>query len=132
MLVSFRKLKAIDDKDEEQESLHCLRQMITRLMMDDSKNMKELARVAKNSSTRAYAGHSQEMRHIFAVQNLNLTEYARSFGLYKSVHDTMPKSHFGRKEHSVKKFGKMKNRVKKEDENNPPVNESQQLFTKRL
>jgi hypothetical protein len=58
MLVSFRKLKAISDKDEEQESVHCLRQMITRLMMDDSKNMKELARVAKNSSTRAYAGHS--------------------------------------------------------------------------
>ena len=112
MLVSFRKLKAISDKDEEQESLHCLRQMITRLMMDDTRNFKELARVAKNSSTRAYAGHSQEMRHIFAVQNLNLTEYARSFGLYKTVHDSMPKSHFGKRERPEPKSKKA--REKKE------------------
>ena len=86
-----------------------MRLMLTRLMMDDSKAFKELARVAKNSSTRAYAGHSHEMRHIFAVQNLNLTEYARSFGIYKSVHDSMPKSHFGKRERpEKKKFGKKK------------------------
>ena len=99
--------------------------MITRLMMDDSKNMKELARVAKNSSARAYAGHSSEMRHIFAVQNLNLTEYARSFGLYKSVHDTMPKSHFGKRERPEKKFGKKKNKESKEEEVKTPVDDSQ-------
>lgn len=85
--------------------------MITRLMMDDSRSFKELARVAKNSSTRAYAGHTSEMRHIFAVQNLNLTEYARSFGLYKTVHDSMPKSHFGKRVKPEKKFGKKKEKT---------------------
>ncbi len=56
-MVRFRKLKAIEDQDEQQESLHCLRQMMTTLMMSDTKGVKDLARVAKNSSTRAYAGH---------------------------------------------------------------------------
>jgi hypothetical protein len=99
-------------------------------MMDDSRSFKELARVAKNSSTRAYAGHASEMRHIFAVQNLNLTEYARSFGIYKQVHDSMPKSHFGKRERPEKKFGKKK--LKDEDKDKPQVDQSQQLFTKRL
>ena len=99
-------------------------------MMDDSRSFKELARVAKNSSTRAYAGHASEMRHIFAVQNLNLTEYARSFGIYKQVHDSMPKSHFGKRERPEKKFGKKKE--KDEEKDKPQVDQSQQLFTKRL
>lgn len=60
-------------------------------MMDQSKGLKELARVAKNSSVRAYAGHSAEFRHIFDIKALNLTEYARSFGIYKVVHESMPK-----------------------------------------
>ena len=53
--------------------------------MDDSKGLKELGRDARASSTRAYSGHSAELRHIFDMKNLNLTEYARSFGLYKTV-----------------------------------------------
>ena len=91
-MVSFRKLKAIDDSDEKQESLHCLRQMLTSLMMSDAKGIKDLARVAKNSSTRAYAGHCAEFRGVLNKNELNLTEYARSFGIYKVVHQTMAKS----------------------------------------
>ena len=41
--------------------------------------------IAKKSSTRAYAGHSSQLRHIFDIHNLNLTQYARSFGLYYDV-----------------------------------------------
>ena len=48
-----------------------------------------MAKTAQKSSTRAYAGHSASFRHIFDIQKLNLTEYARSFGLYKSVHEVM-------------------------------------------
>lgn len=44
-----------------------------------------MATIAKNSSVRAYAGHSHEFRHIFNLKNVNLTEYARSFALYKNV-----------------------------------------------
>ena len=65
--VSFRKLKAIEDLDEQHEIVHCLRLMVTQIMMDDSKALKESARIAQKSSVRAYAGHSHEMRHIFLV-----------------------------------------------------------------
>ena len=44
-----------------------------------------MAQVAKNSSTRAYAGHSHDMRSVFEINNLNLTEFARSFALYKNL-----------------------------------------------
>ena len=63
-------------------------------MMDETKGLKDKARIAKNSSTRAYSGHSADLKHIFNVHNLNLTEYARSFGIYKVVHQSMPKSNF--------------------------------------
>jgi len=56
--VEFRLLSQIDDFDERQESLHAVRQMLTKLMMDDTKGLQEIARVARSSSTRAYAGHS--------------------------------------------------------------------------
>jgi hypothetical protein len=52
-------------------------------MVDEGTGLKSMAQIARSSSTRAYAGHSSEMRHIFDFKNLNLTEYARSFGLYK-------------------------------------------------
>jgi hypothetical protein len=58
-------------------------------MLDDSKGLKEIAQVAKNSSVRAYAGHNYQFRHIFDVKSLNLTEFARSFGIYKSVHESI-------------------------------------------
>ena len=73
--------------------MHCLRQMVTSLIMSDVKGIKDLARVAKNSSTRAYAGHTAEFRSILNKAELNLTEYARSFGIYKVVHNTMGKSY---------------------------------------
>lgn len=44
-------------------------------MTIDSNNLISLAKFAKNSSTRAYAGHSHEMRSIFDIKDLNLTEY---------------------------------------------------------
>jgi hypothetical protein len=43
----------------------------------------------------------------------------------------MPKSHFGKRERPEKKFGK-KAKEAKEEESKPPVDDSQQLFTKRL
>ena len=59
--------------------------------MDETKNLKEMARIAKNSSSRAYAGHMHPLKRVLALQSLNLTEYARSFGIYKAVHLSMPK-----------------------------------------
>ena len=61
--------------------------------MSDVRGIKDLARVAKNSSTRAYAGHTAEFRSVLNKSELNLTEYARSFGIYKVVHNTMSKSY---------------------------------------
>ena len=37
-----------------------------------------MATIAKNSSTRAYTGHSHELKHIFQINNLNLTEFVSS------------------------------------------------------
>jgi len=65
------------------ESLHAIRQKLTAIMLDEETGLKTLGQTARASSTRAYAGHSAEMRHIFDTKALNLTEYARSFGLYK-------------------------------------------------
>ena len=50
-----------------------------------------MARVAQKSSVRAYKGsvytkhvHNRDLlREIFSHHNLNLTHFARSFGLYK-------------------------------------------------
>lgn len=79
MKHKFRKLVNIVDRDEQQESVHAIRQYLTAIMPD----MKMMAQIARSSSTRAYAGHSADMRHIFDMSKLNLTEYARCFGLYK-------------------------------------------------
>ena len=76
---------------------------MTVLMLSDIKGIKDLARVAKNSSTRAYAGHMSEFRHVLNKSDLNLTEYARSFGIYLSVHNTMSKRNIPVKEPSKKK-----------------------------
>lgn len=125
-LVEYRMLTQIDNLDERQESLHAVRQMLTRLMLDEAKGLQEMARVARSSSTRAYAGHSAEFRHIFDIKNLNLTEYARSFGIYKIVHENMTKS----------KWIDKRDHKKMEERANQPVdaNEGQatELFTKRL
>ena len=115
-LVQFRILKAIEDPDEQQESLHCLRQMLTSLMMSDTKGIKDLARVAKNSSTRAYAGHSADFRSVLKKADLNLTEYARSFGIYKVVHNTMSKSNLPPKESPKKSVLGKRPRENKTDE----------------
>lgn len=82
----FRRLVNIEDVDEQQESLHAVRQHLTALMVDEETGLKNMAQIARSSSTRAYAGHSSEMRHIFDLKQLNLTEFARSFGLYKQLY----------------------------------------------
>lgn len=46
-------------------------------MAVESRNLVSMAAVARSSSTRAYAGHSAEMRDIFNIRNLNLTEFVR-------------------------------------------------------
>ena len=85
-----------------------------------------MARVSRSSSTRAYAGHSADFRHIFDIKELNLTEYARSFGLYKVVHENMTKSKWVDKR-DTKKMEELKNKVV--DANEGVATE---LFTKRL
>ena len=110
--------------------------MLTTLMMKDVKGIKDLARVAKNSSTRAYAGHIAEFRHVLNKADLNLTEYARSFGIYKVVHQTMSKSNLPPKESSQKKglLGKRKREEKEktEEANTKEAGEGSELFTRRL
>lgn len=116
--------------------MHCLRQMLTTLMMQDVKGIKDLARVAKNSSTRAYAGHIAEFRHILNKTDLNLTEYARSFGIYKVVHQTMSKSNLPPKESSQKK-GMLGKRTREDKDKGSDIKaeaagEGSGLFTRRL
>ena len=141
-MVQFRKLKAIDDIDEKQESLHCLRQLVTSLMMADVKGLKDKARVAKNSSTRAYAGHAADFRHLLNKNELNLTEYARSFGIYKVVHQTMPKRDYTAVDphKDDKKKGLVGKRTRRPDEiddkdkpgQDKSNDEGSTLFTRRL
>jgi Domain of unknown function (DUF4217) len=84
--LRFKLLKNIEDPDEQQEAIHRLRQIVRYTMAsNESLNLINMAQIAKNSSTRAYTGHSAEVRHIFDINNLNLTEFARAFGLYKNV-----------------------------------------------
>ena len=85
-----------------------------------------MARVARNSSTRAYAGHSADFRHIFDIKNLNLTEYARSFGIYKIVHENMIKSKW------IDKRDHKRIEEKANMQSDPNEGVAQELFTKRL
>ena len=57
--------------------------------MVDDVPLRETARVARSASTRAYGGHSAKLRKIFNLKSLNLTEFARSFALYKTVAEVM-------------------------------------------
>lgn len=84
--LKFKTLKNIEDPDEQQEAIHRLRQLVRHTMGTyEALNLINMAQIAKNSSTRAYTGHAHEMRGIFDINNLNLTEYARSFGLYRDL-----------------------------------------------
>ena len=95
-------------------------------MLDETKGLQEMARVARSSSTRAYAGHSADFRHIFDIKNMNLTEYARSFGIYKIVHENMTKSKWiDKRDHK-----KMEERANQGIDVNEGV--ATELFTKRL
>ena len=86
----FRRLANIEDVDEQQESLHACRDQLINYMVDESTGLKQMGTTARSSSTRAYAGHSAELRHIFEIKNMNLTYFARSFGLYKQVYMKQP------------------------------------------
>ena len=106
--------------------------------MDETKSLKDKARIAKNSSVRAYAGHSQELKHIFNHNDLNLTEYARSFGIYKVIHETMPKSTFTARQEDKKSkkslLGKRPTREEAEEKKKVEAvkTEAGEMFTKRL
>jgi hypothetical protein len=78
-------LKNIEDPDETLEATHRLRLLVRNTMQNESYNLISMAQIAKNSSTRAYAGHAHDMRHVFEIKDLNLTEFARSFALYKNI-----------------------------------------------
>ena len=53
-----------------------LRKDLTSLMVDESTGLKNMAQIARASSTRAYAGHSSEMRHIFDLRLILQTKMA--------------------------------------------------------
>jgi len=113
-------------------------------MLEESTNLKNLGQTARSSSTRAYAGHSAEMRHIFDMKALNLTEYARSFGLYKQLYLVIQKDKKDAK--TMEKRGMVKNdatsNYKSIASMNPEANldkvlekaieENQQNFSRRL
>lgn len=86
-----------------------------------------MARVARSSSTRAYAGHTAEFRHVFDIKKLNLTEYARSFGIYKIVQENMSKA-----KHAFKRKHGDKNSEKTEANMEIDEGKASELFTKRL
>ena len=85
-----------------------------------------MANFARNSSTRAYAGHRHSMRSIFEINNLNLTEFARSFGLYKNVQ--IPKIAYK----NDKKKSSFKSKDKKIEEAKQQKNDEAENFKKRL
>jgi len=72
-------------------------------MLDEKLGLRQLGTVARNSSTRAYAGHNHEMRHIFDIRKVNLTEFARAFGLYKQLYLVGQREK--KEEESIKKKG---------------------------
>ncbi len=139
--LRFKLLKNIEDLDEQQEAIHRLRQIVRHTMAsNDSLNLINMAQIAKNSSTRAYTGHAHEMRSIFDINNLNLTEYARSFGLYKDLAGKVTistKHHKEAKEKDSKKrtFGSKGGDGKTEDKKATMVaagTEEAKLYSKRL
>lgn len=95
--------------------MHSLRTLVRSTMNKESNGLLNLANIAKSSSTRAYAGHSADFRKAFDIKRINLTEYARAFGLYKNMNDQ--KRTFREREEQTEKD-------KKED--------SSVMFTKRL
>jgi len=113
-------------------------------MLEESTNLKNLGQTARSSSTRAYAGHSADMRHIFDMKVLNLTEYARSFGLYKQLYLVIQKDKKDAK--TMEKRGMVKNDATSNYNSintmNPDLNldkvlekaiaENQQNFSRRL
>jgi len=102
-------------------------------MLKDAKGIKDRARVAKNSSARAYAGHASEFRHVLGMAELNLTEYARSFGIYKAVHETMSKSNLPKKVSSKKSvLGKREREKSEKAKSEDKRGEGTELFTRRL
>ena len=82
--------------------------------------LKQMGTMARSSSTRAYTGHSASHRHIFDLKNVNLTEFARSFGLYKQVYVHRPRKDLDPADRV---------RVKEEKE---AAKETEKVFSKRL
>lgn len=83
--LKFKLLRNIEDADEQHEAIHRLRVIVRFTICKEGLNLINMGQIAKSSSTRAYTGHSHDMRSIFDINNMNLTEFARSFGLYKNI-----------------------------------------------
>lgn len=47
--------------------MHAIREHLKYMMLDQSLGLKNMGQIARASSTRAYAGHSSEMRHVFSI-----------------------------------------------------------------
>lgn len=91
-----------------------------------------MAQIAKNSSTRAYAGHSHEMRHVFEINSLNLTEFARSFALYKNL-QSVGLPIFGKRDVKKRTFSKKDHADKEKTGKEKTVNmDDEKMFSKRL
>ncbi len=93
-----------------------------------------MAQIAKNSSTRAYTGHSHEFRFIFDINNLNLTEFARAFGLYKNLalKVTISSKHHDTEKPSLKRKAKEGDKKTAKQELVAAGEEESKLYSKRL
>ena len=131
--LRFMTLKSTEDKDEQQEAVHKLRALLRLTMMLPSENLIHMAQIARSSSTRAYAGHSHDMRNIFEINNLNLTEFARSFALYKNLGPQAMQNlkHVDLKDSAKDKKRSFKDRQRNEG-NEKAKNDEAKMFTKRL
>jgi hypothetical protein len=99
-----------------------------------SLNLINMAQISKNSSTRAYTGHSQEFRFIFDINNLNLTEFARAFGLYKDLAQkvTISSKHHESEKPSHKRKAKEGEKRTAKQELVAAGQEESKLYSKRL
>lgn len=75
------------------------------------------------------------MRHIFEINNLNLTEFARSFALYKNLGPQAMQSlkHVDlKRDKNADKKRSFKERQRKDNPNEQQKDEEAKMFTKRL
>lgn len=73
------------------------------------------------------------MRHVFEINNLNLTEFARSFALYKNLMHKGISKYKNEHKNDKKRLSSKRDDKKEGNDANKTVNlEDQKLFSKRL